>query len=148
MPIVLAFISLSGKTTELGSRTQRENRISPNRIAPLAKLQHTCMSNTFSIPYHHATYRTPVPIIDCPHILLLWIIDQQQDSELLAWKKFNTTMPPEPYCYTSTQELSRKYRIALNFRGSKFSRMVVFEDFTEIISRIHCLNHAHATHVM
>ena len=26
--------------------------------------------------------------------------------------------------------------------------MVVFEDFVEIISRIHCLNHAHATHIM
>ena len=38
--------------------------------------------------------------------------------------------------------------IALNFRGSKFSQMVVFEDFVKIISRIHCLNHAHTTHVM
>ena len=36
------------------------------------------------------------------YIFLLWIIDQQQNSELLAWKKFNTAMPLVPYCYTST----------------------------------------------
>ena len=40
------------------------------------------------------------------------------------------------------------YHIALNFWGSKFSQMVVFKDFTEIIPRILCLNHVHAAHVM
>ena len=40
------------------------------------------------------------------------------------------------------------YRIALNFRGSKFSRIAVFEHFVEIISRIRCLNCAHAANVI
>ena len=35
------------------------------------------------------------------------------------------------------------YPIALKFRGSKFLRMAVFDDFVEIISRFRCLNHAH-----
>ena len=38
----------------------------------------------FFIQYYHANYRTPVPIIDRPYTLLLLIIDQQQDSQLLA----------------------------------------------------------------
>ena len=33
---------------------------------------------------------------------------------------------------------SKIYRIAQKFRGSKFSRIAVFENFVEIISRIHC----------
>ena len=40
------------------------------------------------------------------------------------------------------------YCVALNFQESKFSRIVVFEDFVEIISQICCLNHTHTTHVM
>ena len=31
------------------------------------------------------------------------------------------------------------YLIALNLRGSKFSWIAIFEDFSEIISRIHCM---------
>jgi len=38
-----------------------------------------------------------------------------------------------------------KYRIAQKFRGSKFSQIAVFENFVEIISRIHCLKHAMPT---
>ena len=41
--------------------------------------------------------------------------------------------------------LSFKYRIAQKFRGSKFSRIAVFENFVEIISRIHCPKHATPT---
>ena len=63
--------------------------------------------HTLFIPYYHATYWTLVPIIDSPYIVLLLSIDQQQDSELLAWKRFNTTMPPAPYCYTSTWHYTR-----------------------------------------
>ena len=37
------------------------------------------------------------------------------------------------------------YRIAQKFRGSKFSRIAVFENFVEIISRIHCPKHAMPT---
>ena len=37
------------------------------------------------------------------------------------------------------------YRIAQKFRGSKFSRIAVFENFVEIISRIHCPKHATPT---
>ena len=40
------------------------------------------------------------------------------------------------------------YRVALDFQESRFSRMVVFEDFVEIISQIRCLNHLHTAHVM
>ena len=47
-----------------------------------------------------------------------------------------------------TEYARTTYCIALNFRGSKFSRMAVFEDFVEMISRIRCLNRAHATHIM
>ena len=32
--------------------------------------------------------------------------------------------------------------------SAKFSQMVVFEDFVEIISRIRCLNHVHAAHII
>ena len=37
------------------------------------------------------------------------------------------------------------YRIAQKFCGSKFSRIAVFENFVEIISRIHCPKHATPT---
>ena len=37
------------------------------------------------------------------------------------------------------------YRIAQKFRGSKFSRIAVFENFVEIILRIHCPKHATPT---
>jgi len=37
------------------------------------------------------------------------------------------------------------YRIAQKFRGSKFSRIAVFENFVEKISRIHCPKHATPT---
>ena len=37
------------------------------------------------------------------------------------------------------------YRIAQKFRGSKFSRIAIFENFVEIISRIHCPKHATPT---
>ena len=47
------------------------------------------------------TYQLPI------YIFLLRIIDQQQDSKFLAWKKFNTTMPPAPFCYTSTWHYTR-----------------------------------------
>jgi len=40
------------------------------------------------------------------------------------------------------------YRIAQKFRGSKFSRIAVFENFVEIISRIHCPKHATPTMFM
>ena len=36
------------------------------------------------------------------------------------------------------------YRIVLNFRGSKFSRITTFEDFVEIISQICCTHTSHA----
>ena len=36
------------------------------------------------------------------------------------------------------------YRIALNFRRSKFSQIAIFEDFVEIISRIRCTSTLHA----
>ena len=36
------------------------------------------------------------------------------------------------------------YRIALNFRGSKFSRRAGFEEFVEIILQIHCMCTLHA----
>ncbi len=36
-----------------------------------------------------------------------------------------------------------RYRIALIFRGSKFSRIAVFENFVEIISRIRSSNMPH-----
>ena len=36
------------------------------------------------------------------------------------------------------------YRIALNFRGSKFLRIEIFEEFVEIISRIRCMRTLHA----
>ena len=35
---------------------------------------------------------------------------------------------------------SGDYRNALNFRGSKFSRIVIFEGFLEIFSRIRCVS--------
>ena len=38
------------------------------------------------------------------------------------------------------------YHIAPNFLASKFSWMVVFDNFVEIILRIRCLYHAHAAH--
>ena len=34
------------------------------------------------------------------------------------------------------------------FQGSKFSRITIFKNFTEIISQICCLSHIHTTHVM
>ena len=36
------------------------------------------------------------------------------------------------------------YRIVLNFQGSKFSRIAIFEDFVEIVSRIRCMCTLHA----
>ena len=42
---------------------------------------------------------------------------------------------------------SKGTEITVNLEGSKFSRIAIFEDFIEIILRIHCLNHAHAAHV-
>ena len=43
-----------------------------------------------------------------------------------------------------TEYCAYMYRIALNFRGSKFSRIAIFEDFVEIISRTHCTRTLHA----
>ena len=34
------------------------------------------------------------------------------------------------------------------FQGSKFLRITIFKNFTEIISQIRCLSHIHTTHVM
>ena len=51
-------------------------------------------------------------------------------------------------CNVLRVTMEKYYHIALNFRGSKFLQMAVFEDFVEIISRIHCLNNAHTTHIM
>ena len=45
-------------------------------------------------------------------------------------------------------QLCYEYRIAQKFRGSKFSRIAVFENFVEIISRIHCPEHATPTSFM
>ena len=41
--------------------------------------------------------------------------------------------------------VSTSYRITLNFRGSKFSQIVVLEDFVEVFLRIHCTHTLHAT---
>ena len=57
------------------------------------------------VPYYHATYQTPVPIINCPYNFY---------DKLLAGNKFQTlslkevsTMLPAPYCYTSTWHYTR-----------------------------------------
>ena len=64
------------------------------------------MPNTSFIPYFRASYQTPVPIFDCPYIFL------SHQQQVLAWKKFNTTMPTVPYTVTLApsirQELSWK----------------------------------------
>ena len=44
-----------------------------------------------------------------------------------------------------TESRKKTYRIAQKFRGSKFSRIAVFENFVEIISRIHSPKHATPT---
>ena len=46
------------------------------------------------------------------------------------------TLPMPHYTLTRKERHKEKqsYRIALNFRGSKFLRIVTFEDFVEIIS--------------
>ena len=41
-------------------------------------------------------------------------------------------------------EVLLKYHIALNFRGSKFLRIAIFEHFVEIIPQIHCTCILHA----
>ena len=41
--------------------------------------------------------------------------------------------------------ISTFYRITLNFRGSKFSQIVVFEDFVEVFLQIRCTRALHAT---
>jgi len=47
-------------------------------------------------------------------------------------------------CHIKSQSVC-DYRIAQKFRGSKFSRIAVFENFVEIISRIHSPKHATPT---
>ena len=44
-----------------------------------------------------------------------------------------------------TEYCAYMYRIELNFRGSKFSRIVIFEDFVEIILQTRCTRILHAT---
>ena len=50
--------------------------------------------------------------------------------------EFDSTLPNPGSGFT--------YRIALNFWGSKFSRIATFEDFVEIISRTRCTRTQHA----
>ena len=40
------------------------------------------------------------------------------------------------------------HNIALNFRGSKFSRIPVFKHFGEITLQIRCLNYEHAPNLI
>ena len=67
----------------------------------------------------------------------------------------STTRANIEACYTidcvDTQlksEIVRTNAFTCIPHSAKFSRMVVFEDFVEIILQILCLNDAHATHVM
>ena len=50
------------------------------------------------------------------------------------------TVLNQPY---RTELAVTHYRIALNFQGSKFSRIEIFEEFVEIISRIRCMRTLH-----
>ena len=61
---------------------------------------------------------------------------QHKVVELLLGAGANPDLQDKVYC------------IALIFRGSKFLQMVVFKDFAEMISRIHCLNNVHTEHIM
>ena len=63
-------------------------------------------------------------------------------SNFLAWSSENPYWVWDYWLsksrFWSKTSIWNLYHTALNFQGSKFSWMVTFEDFIEIISRIHC----------
>ena len=98
----LSSISQSRNNVETWLCTKWESRLLPNRTTPFSQVvAHTCSEATlFSYPITVLLiYRLPVHITNCRH--------QQHNFELSAWKKFNTTMPTAPYCYTSTWHYTR-----------------------------------------
>ena len=78
-------------------------------------------------------------------IILNWnsrkLIALFQETSWPSWKSWTVL------CYTLNWQLwhslCETYRIVLNFRMSKFSRIVIFEDFVEIIKI--CCTHTHCT---
>ena len=65
----------------------------------------------------------------------LCFFELSQEKAMHAWQDWHMLID------------SKGTEITVNLEGSKFSRIAIFENFIEIILRIHCLNHAHAAHV-
>ena len=83
-------------------------------------------------------------LAECHLTLSSWVGSGHKTNKVLVWNLANSTKLLLSASFYGISQVVMTYRIVLNFRGSKFSWIAVFEDFVEIISRTRCMRTPHA----